>query len=88
VTITLHLPVELERELSQAAARLGMTLADYAVRILATNVSLVRGSTPMTGAELVADWQQEGIIGNRPDIDDPLVFARELREHTQNRIRE
>jgi hypothetical protein len=88
VTITLDLPNELERELSQAAARLGMPLADYALRVLAADRSVVAGPTPMTGAELVAYWEREGVIGFRADIEDPVKFARKLREQAQNRIRD
>lgn len=86
MTITLDLPNELERELSEAAARLGLPLAEYAVQILSANSSsLSDPGPPLSGAELVEYWQREGIIGSRPDIDDPVEFARSLREQAQNR---
>jgi hypothetical protein len=36
-----------------------------------------------TGADLVAYWRRHGLIGTRPDIDDPVAYARQLREQTQ-----
>lgn len=36
-------------------------------------------SSPKTGAELVGYWQDEGLIGTRPDIDDSQEYARTLR---------
>lgn len=86
MTITLNLPRELEEELSQEAARLGLPLAEYALRVLASSRTLpASGDEPLTGAELVEYWTREGIIGSRRDIEDPVAFARELRERNQNR---
>ncbi|MBW3571746.1 MAG: hypothetical protein KY467_11615 [Gemmatimonadetes bacterium] len=84
MTITLNLPRELEEELSIEAARLGLPLAEYALRVLASSRTLpASGDEPLTGAELVEYW--EGVIGSRRDIEDPVSFARELRERNQNR---
>lgn len=86
MTITLNLPRELEVELSQEAARLGLPLAEYALRVLAgSRGAEAADNTPLTGAELVEYWRREGIIGSRRDIEDPVAFARELRERNQNR---
>jgi hypothetical protein len=86
MTITIDLPRELERELSEAAARLGLPLAEYAVQILTANSGSPSDAAPrLSGAELVEYWAREGIIGSRPDIDDPVAFARELRNQAQNR---
>lgn len=86
MTITLNLPADLEQELSAAAARLGIPLSEYALRVLAENRALITGSeAPLTGAELVAYWEREGLIGSRPDVEDPVDFARALREQAQNR---
>lgn len=35
--------------------------------------------TPRTGAELVAFWEREGVVGSRADIKDPGGHARGLR---------
>ena len=88
MTIILDLPNELERKLSEAAARRGMPLTDYAIQVLAADRDQSSDAQPMTGAELVAYWEREGIIGSRPDIEDAVKFARELRERTQNRSRD
>jgi len=88
MTITLDLPSELEEEMSQEAARLGLPLAEYALRVLVSNrIPQSAGDAPLTGEELVEFWSREGVIGSRRDIDDPVAFARELRERNQNRMR-
>ena len=88
MTITLNLPRELEEEMSQEAARLGLPLAEYALRLLSSSRSPhTPGDAPLSGAELVEYWNREGIIGSRRDIEDPVAFARGLREQNQDRTR-
>lgn len=84
--IILDLPSELESELSREAASLGLSVSDYLLRILADRR---RPTAPVarSDAELVAIWESEGLIGSRPDIQDPVRYARELRERSQNRHR-
>jgi hypothetical protein len=77
VHISLDLPEELVREMSAEAAQLGLPLADYIRRVLATRRTA--GQMPKTGADLVAYWQTEGLIGCRPDITDSQQHARKLR---------
>jgi hypothetical protein len=38
-----------------------------------------------TGADLVALWEREGIIGSRTDIADPAAYARQLRTDATSR---
>ena len=85
MTITLELPKDLERELSAEAAKLGLPLSEYALRLLSTG----RGprSAPKNGAELVAYWQAEGVIGSRSDIEDSQEHAREIRRKAETRER-
>ncbi len=83
--IILDLPQELERELSLEAAQLGLPLAEYALRLLATGRTV--GNIPKTGAELLAYWQNEGLIGTRPDIADSQKHAREIRAAAEKRTR-
>jgi len=86
MSIILDLPQELESELATEAKKLGVSLAEYVLRLLATR-SLV-GPTPTTGAELVAYWQREGVIGTRPEITDSQAHARQIRHKAERRIRE
>jgi len=85
MSITLDLPEELESELATEATQMRLSLAEYVLRLLSTR-SLV-GSAPTTGAELVAYWQREGVIGTRPDITDSQAHARQLRYHAERRQR-
>jgi len=77
------LPAQLESKLSVHAARLGLTLPEYALRILATARTLP-GSLK-TGAELVSYWQNEGLIGERSDISDRQSYASRLRGEASKR---
>lgn len=81
--LTLDLPDDLEATLAQEAARLGLSVPDYALRLLTT----ARPPAPdvRTGADLVAYWQAEGLAGSRPDLLDSPAEARRLREQAQRR---
>jgi hypothetical protein len=85
MSLVLDLPPELETELAAEAARLGLPLPQYALRLLAAG----RGPRPAlrTGAELLAYWQSEGLVGTRPEIADSPAHARALREQAQRRAR-
>ncbi len=83
MTIKLDLPEELESELAAEANRLGLSLPEYALRILAAGRHLEK--TPTNGAELVAYWEREGLIGSRLDVEDSPAHARALRERVQAR---
>jgi hypothetical protein len=85
VTITLDLPQELEHKLTEEAEQLGLSLPEYALRVLAA--SGLAGMMPRTGAELVAYWQREGVIGSRPEISDSPAHARRIRATAQQRQR-
>lgn len=85
MSLVLDLPAELETELAAEAAHLGLPLPEYALRLLAGGRSL--RSAPHTGAELLAYWQGEGLVGTRPDITDAPAHARALREQVQRRAR-
>ncbi len=83
MTLTLDLPQELATDLSTEAKRLGIPLAQYALRLLEQKHSAERA--PRTGAELVAYWKREGVIGSRPDITDSAEYARSLRRQAERR---
>jgi hypothetical protein len=85
MNLVLQLPPELEIELAAEAAQLGLPLPEYVLRLLAAG----RGPrpAPRTGAELLAYWQGEGLVGTRPEITDAPAHARALREQAQRRAR-
>jgi hypothetical protein len=85
MTLVLDLPPELETELAAEAAHLGLPLSEYALRLLAGGRNL--RSAPRTGAELLAYWQGEGLVGTRPDIPDAPAHGRSVREQAQRRAR-
>jgi hypothetical protein len=82
MSLKLDLPPELETELATEAAGLQLTLTEYVLRLLA--VGRLPNCKPRTGAELVAYWQSEGLIGTRPDITDAPAHARSLRALTSH----
>lgn len=84
--LTIDLPPELAEALSGEAARLGLSLPDYAVRLLAS--ARPPAAPVRSGADLVARWRADGVIGLRPDIADGPSHARALRERTERRGRE
>ncbi len=80
---TVELPDDLADALTDEASRLGLSLPDYAVRLLTSArpaVALVH-----SGADLVAFWRSEGLVGSRPDIVDSQLEARRIREQAQRR---
>ena len=83
MSVTLDLPEELESELATEAARLGLSLPEYILRLIST--ARTAGNKPKTGAEVVEYWQAEGLIGSRPDIADSQAHARGLREQAERR---
>ena len=42
-------------------------------------------SAPKNGAELVAYWQTEGVIGSRSDIENSQEHARKIRRKAETR---
>lgn len=87
MSLIIELPRNLERELSAEAERLGLPLSEYALRVLTTRGTGAAEEVPRTGAELVALWQSEGLIGARPEIADAAIHARQLRQTAEHRRR-
>ena len=85
MSIILNLPQDLETELAAEAQQLGLPLSEYVLRVLALGRTV--GKTFKTGAELVAYWRHEGLIGTRPDIVDSQTHARHLRKQAEQRVR-
>lgn len=85
MTLVLELPAELERELAAQAQALHLPLEEYAVRVLAG--AGVHAPKLTTGADVVAYWKAEGLVGTRPDIADPAGHARAVRREAERRVR-
>ena len=85
MSLVLNLSPELETELAAEAAHFGIPLTEYALRLLAEGRT--PRPAPRTGAELLAYWQGEGLVGTRPEITDAPAHARALREQAQRRPR-
>lgn len=85
MTLKLELSRELEKELSTEASRLGLPLSEYALRVLATRQA--PKVMPKTGRELATYWQDEGLVGTRPEISDSVEHARSLRRKAEKRVR-
>ncbi len=60
MSLVLELPPDLESELAAEVARLGLPLSQYALHLLAG--CRITESKPRNGAELIAYWQDEGLI--------------------------
>ena len=86
MSITIDLPKEIEEELLSEATNLGLPLSDYILQIVYSERPLKKRLK--TGAELVAYWQSEGLIGVRSDINDSQEYARKLRENAEKRVRQ
>jgi len=80
---TVELPDDLADALIREAARLGLSLPEYAVRLLTAAHPDV--AAMHSGADLVAFWRVEGLVGSRADIADSQADARRLREQAQRR---
>lgn len=83
MNISLDLPSNLEAELSLESSQLNLPLTDYILRVLASRP--VPQNLPQTGAELVAYWQNVGVINSRSDIADSQEYAHELRLEAESR---
>lgn len=83
MTLTLDLPKDLEHRLTAEAMRLGLPVEEYALRLLGDDPK--KNQHPTSGAELVAFWRREGVIGSRPEIEDSQVHARRIRHQAERR---
>ena len=77
---TVELPDELADTLNEAATRLGLSLPEYAVRLLTQ--AHPASNRIFNGADLVTFWQAEGLVSGRPELpqddDNSLLSEREL----------
>jgi hypothetical protein len=75
---TVELPDELAEALTDEALRLGISLPEYAVHLLTS--ARASAISARNGADLVAFWQAEGLIGTRSEVRDSQAEARRMRE--------
>lgn len=80
---TVELPDDLADALTEEASRAGLSLPDYALRLLATARPAARAVR--CGADLVAYWRDEGLVGSRPELPDSPGHARSLRGQAERR---
>jgi hypothetical protein len=85
MSITLELPPELATVLAAEARQRGLSVTGYVLQLLARDTP--PATTCKTGAELVAYWRSEGLIGTRADIADSAEHARTLRREAEPRDR-
>ena len=95
MTLTLELTPEQEQRIEAEASRRNMDAASYAKALLFEEAAeqlepaaVQTAEEPWSGADLVAYWEREGVIGSRPDITDSLKHARAIRRKAERRIRE
>ena len=90
MTLQLDLTPEVEDTLRAEAARRGLPVEEYALEALVTGMSTgtehsPEESLPQTGAEALAYWKREGVLGLFADRPDAPEFARELRRQAETR---
>lgn len=91
MSLLLELPPALEAELIAESERLGVSVSEVVTqKISESTVNRVAPESikKKTGAEFIAQWESEGLIGIRNDIENPAEFVRELRRKSDNRIRD
>jgi hypothetical protein len=89
MTIMLNVPMELETRLEEEAARREQPVEDYALSLIERNLPPPDQMPELkTGADVVAYWKANGLIGDwadREDIGDSVESARELRRQAETR---
>jgi hypothetical protein len=85
MTITLELTPAEASALTRKSKERGQPLPEY---IQARVKELATEELQPIGAQIVAEWEREGVIGYRTDISDSQVHARKIREKAQTRARE
>lgn len=87
MNLILDLPQDLEHQLAKEATQLGLSLPEYALRLLSSENARRGTGQVKTGAELVDWWQRERVIGSRRDITDSSGHARRIRQKAEQRNR-
>lgn len=74
MTLTIHIPPELESRLKSEAARLGVGEEEYAKRLLAQGLAPAQPVADQATLDLLAQWEAEDAT------DDPAEIARRQQE--------
>jgi hypothetical protein len=93
MTLLLELTPEVEDTLRAEASRRGLPVEKYALEALVTGMSAGAehgpdNNLPQTGAEALAYWKREGVMGLFADRPDTPEFARELRHQAETRAQQ
>ena len=79
MTLTLELTPEQQEKLDAEAIQHGMDTATFALSVLTGNAATLPAPKKWSGADLVAYWEREGLIGSRPEIIDSLEHVCAIR---------
>jgi hypothetical protein len=82
MSITIELTEAEELRIREQAAALGLNEVEYARRRLVGEADDLK---PQTGAEALAFWEREGVLGLFSDRPDSPEFARQLRSEAESR---
>ena len=96
MTLILNLTPEQERQIEAEAHARNMDTRSYALARLLERQEETEDEEDLpplgplpptngTGADLVAYWEREGLIGTRPDIKDSQEHARQIRRQAERR---
>jgi hypothetical protein len=89
MTFTIELTPEETNRLQRAAQARGLDVSALLRRLIAhLPEDAFEDIAPTWGAQVLAEWEREGVIGYRTDIADSQAHARVLRETAQRRERE
>ena len=81
MAIAIELRPEIEAQLRERAARAGVDVTEYAGRLIEEGLT----GRPMTGADVLAYWDREGVRGVFAGGPDSPELARQLRAQEEGR---
>jgi len=86
LTLTIDLAPETEARLRVQAQREGVETSELARRLIARGLpQLLEPESTMTGAQILAAWEQEDALGSFTDRPDSSEYARQLRHSAETR---
>ncbi len=89
MTLILDLTPQQEQQIEAQARARNMDARTYALARLFEDQPVEHAEEKQwSGADLVAYWEKEGVIGSRPDITDSQEHARAIRRKAERRGRD